>query len=139
MQDAAHLDVFWIVVDDNRGLEDVLSQVALVLTGEINAPFHLHHITRPHAPVIILHSCLLSDNLKVFVETPEAAASTKKLKTGLSKVFDCKDSNSDGEADSITETKATNETPPALGALHQSNKKAQFLLYLFPFHLKFSN
>ena len=66
MQEAAHLDVFGIVVDDDRGLEDALSQVALVLTGEINAPFHLHQITRPHAPALIPHSCLLSDTLEVY-------------------------------------------------------------------------
>ncbi len=59
MQEAAHLDVFWIVVDNDRGLEDALSQIALVLTGEVDAPFHLHHITPPHSSVIILHSCLL--------------------------------------------------------------------------------
>ena len=59
MQEAAHLDVFWIVVNDDRGLEDALCQIALVLAGEINAPLHLHHITPTHSSVIILPLCLL--------------------------------------------------------------------------------
>ncbi len=35
------------------------------------------------------------------MEMPEAAAPTKKLKKGLSKVFGRKDSDSDGEAESV--------------------------------------
>lgn len=112
MQEAAHLDVFWIVVDNDRGLEDVLSQVALVLTGEINTPLHLDYVTPPHSSVTILHSCLLKDTLKMFVEMPEAAASTKKLQKGLGKVFDCKNSNNAGEAQSLNETKETQYTLP---------------------------
>ncbi len=56
------------------------------------------------------------------METPEAAAPTKKLKKRLRKVFDCKDSNSDGEAESITETQKNNIPCPQ--AFLQSNRKA---------------
>ncbi len=59
MPEAAYLDVLGIVIDDDRGLEDALSQVAFMLAGEVNAPFHLHHTTPLHSSVIILHSCLL--------------------------------------------------------------------------------
>jgi len=38
-----HLDLFGIVVDNDWGLEHTLSQVALVLTGEVNPPLHLRH------------------------------------------------------------------------------------------------
>ena len=45
---AGYLDVFGVVVDDDRGLEDSLSQVALVLTGQVDAPLHLHHTHGSH-------------------------------------------------------------------------------------------
>ncbi|DBA82715.1 TPA: hypothetical protein ACH3X1_006948 [Trebouxia sp. C0004] len=54
------------------------------------------------------------DTLEVFVETPEAAAPTKKLKKGLSKVFGRKDSDSDGEADSVDAASGVGETEEAL-------------------------
>jgi hypothetical protein len=67
-----------------------------------------------HSSRIILHSCLLQDTLEVFVETPEAAAPTKKLKKGLSKVFGRKDSDSDGEAESVDAASGVGETEEAL-------------------------
>ncbi|DBB09723.1 TPA: hypothetical protein ACH3X3_001361 [Trebouxia sp. C0006] len=54
------------------------------------------------------------DTLEVFVETPEAAAPTKKLKKGLSKVFGRKDSDSDGEAESVDAASGVGETEEAL-------------------------
>ena len=50
----------------------------------------------------------------MFVETPEAAAPTKKLKKGLSKVFGRKDSDSDGEAESVDAASGVGETEEAL-------------------------
>ena len=46
------LDVFGVVVDDDGGLEDALRQVALVLTGQVNAPLHLHGHSTLSAPSI---------------------------------------------------------------------------------------
>ncbi|KAL0037452.1 hypothetical protein WJX79_008680 [Trebouxia sp. C0005] len=54
------------------------------------------------------------DTLEVFVETPEAAAPTKKLKKGLSKVFGRKDSDSDGETDLVDAASGVGETEEAL-------------------------
>lgn len=48
------------------------------------------------------------------METPEAAAPTKKLKKGLSKVFGRKDSDSDDEAGSVDATSGVGETEKAL-------------------------
>ena len=57
---------------------------------------------------------MLQDTLEVFVETPEAAAPTKKLKKGLSKVFGRKDSDSDDEAGSVDATSGVGEAEEAL-------------------------
>ena len=59
-------------------------------------------------------SLVLQDTLEVFVETPEAAAPTKKLKKGLSKVFGRKDSDSDDEAGSVDATSGVGEAEEAL-------------------------
>lgn len=48
------------------------------------------------------------------METPEAAAPTKKLKKGLSKVFGRKDSDSDGETDLVDAASGVGETEEAL-------------------------
>lgn len=54
------------------------------------------------------------DTLEVFVESPEAAAPTKKLRKGLSKVFGRKDSDSDGEADCMDAASGVGEAEEAL-------------------------
>lgn len=50
----------------------------------------------------------------MFVETPEAAAPTRKLRKGLSKVFGRKDSDSEGEAESVDAASGVGETEEAL-------------------------
>ncbi len=64
----------------------------------------------------INHHFVLQDTLEVFVETPETAAPTKKLKKGLSKVFGRKDrdSDSEGEAESVDAASGVGETEEAL-------------------------
>ena len=57
---------------------------------------------------------LSQDTLEVFVETPEAAAPTRKLRKGLSKVFGRKDSDSEGEAESVDAASGVGETEEAL-------------------------
>ncbi|KAL3159567.1 hypothetical protein ABBQ38_009981 [Trebouxia sp. C0009 RCD-2024] len=54
------------------------------------------------------------DTLEVFVESPEAAAPTKKLRKGLSKVFGRKDSDSDAETECIDGASGVGDTEEAL-------------------------
>lgn len=54
------------------------------------------------------------DTLEVFVETPEAAAPTRKLRKGLSKVFGRKDSDSEGEAEGADAASGVGEAEEAL-------------------------
>lgn len=54
------------------------------------------------------------DTLEVFVESPEAAAPTKKLRKGLSKVFGRKDSDSEGEAECMDTASGVGEAEEAL-------------------------
>ena len=56
----------------------------------------------------------LQDTLEVFVESPEAAAPTKKLRKGLSKVFGRKDSDSEGEAECMDAASGVGEAEEAL-------------------------
>ena len=44
-----HLDLLRIVVHNDGALKDSLSQIALMLTGEVNSPLHLHHNGTPDA------------------------------------------------------------------------------------------
>ena len=57
---------------------------------------------------------LPQDMLEVFVETSEAAAPTRKLRKGLSKVFGRKDSNDEGEAESVEAASGIAEAEEAL-------------------------
>lgn len=58
---------------------------------------------------------LSQDTLEVFVESPEAAAPTKKLRKGLSKVFGRKgDGDSDGETECMDAVSGVGETEEAL-------------------------
>lgn len=57
---------------------------------------------------------LAQDTLEVFVESPEAAAPTKKLRKGLSKVFGRKDSDSDAETECIDGASGVGDTEEAL-------------------------
>ncbi len=99
MQEAAHLDVFWIVVDDDRGLEDALSQVALVLTGEINAispaPHHPSSFISTYtafmpalrhsggvSPATILRSCLLLRHSEGVSGNPRSSSFHKEAAKG---------------------------------------------------------
>ena len=50
----------------------------------------------------------------MFVESPEAAAPTKKLRKGLSKVFGRKDSDSEGETECMDATSGVGEAEEAL-------------------------
>lgn len=50
----------------------------------------------------------------MFVESPEAAAPTKKLRKGLSKVFGRKDSDSDAETECIDGASGVGDTEEAL-------------------------
>ena len=65
------------------------------------------------------HQSLLllpQDTLEVFVESQEreSAAPTKKLRKGLSKVFGRKDSDSDGEAESVEAASGVGDAEEAL-------------------------
>lgn len=57
---------------------------------------------------------IAQDTLEVFVESPEAAAPTKKLRKGLSKVFGRKDSDSDAETECVDAASGVGDTEEAL-------------------------
>ena len=57
---------------------------------------------------------LAQDTLEVFVESPETAAPTKKIKKGLGKVFGRKDSDSDNDVESLDATSGVGDTEEAL-------------------------